>query len=118
MSTVAYTNLDYLFDSDVYTWANMAFGDDGQPMGVVASGDRTIQVEGTFGVGGQVVIEGTLDQVHWHTLHDPTGASLSLTQASLATVLENVVLLRPRVTAGDGSTQLTITIITRKQRNG
>lgn len=116
--TVAYTNTDFLIDNDVYTWTPMPFGGIGQPMGVVASGDRTVQVEGTFGVGGTCVIEGTLDGANWHTLHDPSGASLSFNGGGLRTVLENVVALRPNVTGGDGSTSLTVTIVVRKYRNG
>jgi len=118
MSTIAYSPNDLLIDNRIYTWSPMASGDTGAPIGSTGSGDRTVQVQGTFGVGGTVVIEGSLDNVNWFTLRDPTGASLSFTSAGLKTVLENVVELRPRVTGGDGTTQITVIMAVRRSVNG
>lgn len=118
MSVITPTSIDYLISNDLYNWGPMALGDTGQPMGVVASGDRTVQVQGTFGAGGDVVIEGTLDGANWYVLHDPTGASLSFTGPGLRTVLENVDQIRPNVVSGDGTTQIQVIISARKYRNG
>lgn len=117
MATVNYANQDLIVGNQIYSWT-LALGDDGQPMGPAGSGDRTVQVQGTFGVGGTVVIEGTLDLTNWFTLRDPFGSSLSFTSPGMKAVLENVVAIRPRVTAGDITTSITAYISVRRDRNG
>ncbi len=118
MATINPTAKDILIGNAVYVWSAMANGDVGAPAGITGSGDRSAQVSGTFGAGGQVIIEGSLDLVNWFTLRDPSGVNLSFTSAGLRAVLENVVGLRPRVTSGDGSTALDVVVVTRRDRNG
>lgn len=72
--------------------------------------DRTVQVTGTPGVGGTLVIEGSNDNVNWETLTDPLGNPLSFTAAGIKTILENPLYTRPNVTAGDGSTDFDVVI--------
>lgn len=118
MATVTATGPGYVVDGATYTWTPLTTTNvDGSPAGVVASGDRTVQIQGTFGVGGTVIIEGTLDGTNWHTLRDPQGVSLSFTAAGLKAISENVLRVRPRVTAGDGTTALTVTISVRRTTN-
>lgn len=118
MSTIAYVSPPLIVGNQIYTWSPMASGDDGSPAGSTGAGDRTVQVHGTFGVGGTMLIEGTLDMTNWFTLRDPSGVSLSFTSAGLKAVLENVLAIRPRVTGGDISTSLTAIIAIRRDRNG
>lgn len=75
---------------------------DGLPTGSVGSGDRCFQATGTFGAGGTIILEGSLDGSNWFGLKDPAGAAISLTAAGIRQVLENPRFLRPRVTAGTG----------------
>jgi hypothetical protein len=117
MSVVQFVPSEF-FDNRVYTWSPMALGDTGAPIGSTGSGDRTVQVQGTFGAGGTVVVEGSLDGSNWYTLRDPTGSLLSFSAAGLKTVLENVVTLRPRVSGGDGSTAVTVLMAVRRTNNG
>lgn len=119
MAIVVAQSNDILIGNGLYTWANMALGDTGSSIGVVASGDRTVQIQGTFGAGGQVQIEGSLDGgANWYALRDPTGSKLIFSSADLRAVLENVDLIRPRVLAGDGTTSITVILSVRKMRNG
>lgn len=118
MTTIAKTTNDTIVGNYIYTWAGMAAGDDGVPAGATGSGDRTVQVQGTFGVGGTVLLEGSLDGSNWYTLRDPSGTSLSFTSAGLKAVLENIVSVRPRVSNGDISTSITVILSIRRDRNG
>lgn len=107
-----------LFGSEVFTWGPMTLGDVGSGVGSPGSGDRTVQVVGTFGAGTSAVVEGTIDNTNWFTLRDPSGASLSFGSAGLKAIMENVLALRPRVATGDGTEQLTVTLLTRSPRLG
>ena len=71
-------------------------------------GGVTFQITGTFGVGGTCVIEGSNDGVTYFTLNDQANAALSITTAALKTVRDTPFWIRPRVTAGDGTTSLTV----------
>lgn len=93
----------------VYTWAGLANGDVGTWVRAEALIDAVVQVKGTFGSGGTVVLQGSLDGSTPVALTDPLGNALSFTAAGLKAVLENVAWVRPSVTAGDGSTDLTVT---------
>ena len=98
----------------VVEWAALANGDDGAPAELVNFADRTVQVAGTFGAGGSVTIEGSLDGVTYAALTDPQGNALTFTSARLETISEVVRYIRPRVTAGDGTTALTVRILFRR----
>lgn len=95
-------------------WLAVGNGDDGAPAELVNFADRTVQVSGTFGAGGTVAIEGSLDGVSYAPLTDPQGNALLFTNAKLETISEVVRFIRPRVTDGDGTTALDIFILFRK----
>jgi hypothetical protein len=69
-----------------------------------------VHVTGTFSVGGTVVLEGSNDGTNYSTLTDLTGTAISKTSAGVSVVAENPRFIRPHVTAGDGSTSLTVTV--------
>lgn len=96
----------------IYQWV-LASGDSGAPItnDFLHSPDRSFQVEGTFGAGGAVVCEGSNDDVNFHTLHDPFANLLTFTSAGLSEITEVCDMLRPRVTGGDGTTSLTVTVV-------
>lgn len=94
-------------------WGPMANGDVGLPENLFAYSNLTVQVKGTFGVGGSVSIEGSNDGgTTWVTLFDNrgAGAALTFTAAGLRSVNDRPLQMRPNVTAGDGTTALTIII--------
>ena len=83
------------------TWPALATNDDGVPVGLIGSGDRTFAAFGTFG-GGTVTLQGSLDGTNWFTLRDPQGANVALTAAGIRSVLEAPSFIRPLVTGGSG----------------
>ncbi len=101
--------------SRVITWADLtqADSDVGSAVSWVGFPDRAVQVAGTFGVGGAVVIEGSIDGSNYAPLTDPQGNALSFTAAKIEAISELVRFIRPRVTAGDGTTSLTVSLIVR-----
>ncbi len=69
--------------------------------------DRSVQLIGTLGAGGACTIEGSNDGgTTYATLNDPQGDALVLTALGIYQVLEFTKIIRPRITAGDGTTDL------------
>jgi len=96
------------------TWPSLANGDDGGPVGGSGWADKSVQVEGTFGGGGTVVLEGSNDGTNYRTLNDPFGVPLSFTAAGIHAITEATRYIRPRVTGGDGTTGITATVLVRR----
>lgn len=95
----------------VQTWAGLANGDVGAPVELSHLRDRTVQVAGTFGVAGNVRIEGSLDGITYDVLSDPLGTALDFTSGRIDSITEVVRYVRPRVTGGDGTTALTVHLL-------
>lgn len=122
MAVVAYTILHpsatdpKKFGDDVHIiqWVGLTNGDTGAPLQMAGSADRSVQVEGTFGAGGNVRIEGSNDKSTYRALTDPQGNPLDVTAAKIEAVSELVFQLRPNVTAGDGTTSLTVSLLLRR----
>lgn len=94
-----------------FVWAGLANGDVGAGISSSILADKTVQVNGTFGAGGTVSIQGSNNGgTTWGTVHDPGGTALTLTDGTLKTCLENPDMIRPSA-VGDGSTSLTVTVI-------
>lgn len=105
-----------LNNAKMFTWASLLNGEAGDPIGsdFVYHSDRSVQVTGTFGTGGSVVIEGSNDGVNYFPLTNPAGATgLAFTTAGLKQVLEACIYMRPRVTAGDGTTNVSVVALLR-----
>ena len=92
------------------TWAALTFAgsDVGAPLRLACYGDKTFQVFGTLGVGGSVVIEGSNDTFNWAPLSNRQGTAMAFTAGGFNTSQDKPVYVRPRITAGDGTTSLTI----------
>lgn len=93
-------------DAVVVVWTGLLNGDDGFQYENVGRADRSIQFTGTFGAGGTIVLEGSNNGVNYVTLSDPSSIAISKTAASIEAVLELMRFVRPRVTGGDGTTNL------------
>ena len=93
------------------TWEAMANGDVGQAIELANFADRSVQVIGTFGVGGTVRIEGSLNGTDYAPLTDPQGNNLDINSAKIEAIAELVRYIRPRVTSGDVSTSITVIIL-------
>ena len=91
-------------------WPNLANTESGDWVDAGRFKDMAIQVSGTFGAGGTVIMEGSVDKAVAAPLNDPLGNPISITTAGAIQILENMRFLRPRVTAGDGTTDLKISL--------
>lgn len=114
--TIEYTQKGaHVGNKSVYIiqWANMVNGDQGDSLPLSQYADRSVQVAGTFGSGGTLVIQGSNDSINYVTLTDPQGNPLSFTTAGLEAITEMVAYIRPAVLAGDGTTSLTVTMAAR-----
>ncbi len=100
-----------------WEWNTLLNGDTGGPLGANQGcpnfADKTVHVKGDFSGPATLVIEGSNDGVTWITLTDPGGTALSFTVEDIKVILENPQEIRPRVTAGDGSTDLDVFIVGR-----
>lgn len=96
------------------TWTGLLNTDNGDNFDGSILSDKTVHVKGTFGTGGTLVIEGSNNGgTTFATLNDPQGNPLSFTVEKIETILEKTELLRPRVTAGDGTTNLSVYLVSR-----
>lgn len=86
--------------------------------------DKSVQVEGTFGVGATLSLVGSNTGIaaQFHTLTSPTGTSgtpgpVQFTTASgpgLMAITEAVIQIQPSLAGGDGTTNLVVTLFLRK----
>jgi hypothetical protein len=116
-TTLHTTNaLNMPMDGSTVVWAAVPNGNQGD---AVAEDWITayFQVTGTFGAAGSVQMEGSNDGVNWIIL--PGTAALTAA-GFFAPMTVNVrpKYIRPNVTAGDGTTALTITGFLKKHRTG
>lgn len=80
--------------------------------------DRHVQVTGTFGAGGNLRVQGSSDAAATYAaLNDNFGGALNITAAAVKGVHEVPLLTRPFVSAGDGTTDLDVTIVCRRTRS-
>ena len=94
------------------TWTGLLNGDDGAPQSGVQLPNKSVQVKGTFGAGGTIIMEGSNDGgTTYAVVQDWQGAAISFTAAGAKPIATNMSLLRPRVTGGDGTTSLTCELI-------
>lgn len=115
MATKAITNApNTSINFQRVTWLALANGDDGAPVIACDYQDRTVQVTGTFGTGGSVTIQGSNDGgTTWSTLTDPGGNALTFTAAGIELICELPYQIRPKVTAGDGTTAINVYLLMR-----
>mgnify|MGYP000043478708 CR=1 FL=1 len=95
----------------VATWPGLANGDDGEPIKFSQYADKSVQVTGIFGSGGALLIEGSNNGTDWAPLSDPQGNELNFAMAKIEMVTEATLYVRPRVTGGDGTTNLSVILL-------
>lgn len=110
-------SVEHVVRNDVLlvTWAGVTEDDTCDPFEGSQLADRSVQVEGDFGSGGSIRIEGTLTpNFTYRVLTDPQANPLDFTDATrIEAITELVALIRPRVTAGTG-VDVTICMLVRK----
>lgn len=102
-------------------WTPLANGDTGTPYQMPGSADRSIHAFGTFGAGGSMTMQGSNEVAQpavaatsWASLHDPQGLALTITALKIEEAAEVSNWIRPNVTAGDGTTAITVAMIVRR----
>lgn len=101
---------------EIWRWTGLGNGDDGDPLTFPQFSDRSVQVKGTFGAGGTVIIEASndIESPTYAPVTDPNQNAISFTSPGREQILDISYLIRPRVTAGDGTTSITVTIVAKK----
>lgn len=74
----------------------MTNGDVGEAIELANFADRSVQVVGAFGTGGNVRIEGSLNGADYAPLTDPQGNNLDISNAKIEAITELVRWIRPR----------------------
>lgn len=84
--------------------------DTGEPYICPHYADKSVQLIGTLGTGGNCTIQGSnmKDSPTYATLNDPSSAALVMDALAIEAILENTYLVRPAITAGDGTTDLDV----------
>jgi len=97
-------------------WEGLAVNDTGAPFRFPRHTDRSVEAKGVFGVGGACVIEGSLEvtPTSYAQLNDADNNPLSLSVDKIEYVRENATNIRPRVSAGDGTTLLDVYLLMSK----
>lgn len=88
--------------------------DTGDPMELPSAADRSVQVVGTFGTGGNLRVQGSNDGTTWAVLTDPQGNALNFTAAGIEAVTELTRHIRPAITAGDVATDIQVYLLLRR----
>lgn len=100
----------------VASWPNMQNTDVGEVIEAWEFFDRSLQVSGTFGAGGSCALKGSNDKTNFVALTDPQGVAIAVTTAGIKAVTEVARQVRPEITAGDGTTSLTVTMFLRRTK--
>ncbi len=96
------------------TWVGLDSDDSGAPVELVDFPDRTVTIEGTFGVGGSCTLQGSNDGTNYYALTDPQGNAITKTAAGMELVTEVPRFMRPLVTAGDVTTAIQVRVLCRR----
>lgn len=114
MATVPNVTVDVRKGVYKTTWEALANGDDGGWLDAPHLTDKSVQVLGTFGVNGSVDIEGSNDGgTTQFKLTNPSDTDLTFTATGGEAILQNVQLIRPKVTNGDGTTAIDVVIVSK-----
>ncbi len=98
----------------VYLWTLTDADLTGDPLTVPAHADKTVQMYGTF-QGGSLIVEGANHPTSptYTTLTDQAGNNLSKTGAAIAFVLQNPLLVRPRLSGAGLNASVSVVLCVR-----
>ena len=111
---VSRTDIRSAIPACVFTWTGLDSDDSGAAIEIVDYTDRTVAITGTFGSGGSITMQGSNDGTNWFALTDPQGNAVTKTAAAMELIMEAPLYIRPLVTAGDGTTSLTVKLLCRR----
>lgn len=95
-------------------WAGLLASDTGDWILTSHYNDKCLHVFGVFG-GATVSLQGSNEDApaNGASLTDPTQTLIALTALGIKQVLENPLFVRPVITGGDGTTNLTVRLVCR-----
>jgi hypothetical protein len=111
---LARTDLQTGLPACLITWTGLDSDDSGAPAELVDYPDKTVTITGTFGAAGSITIQGSNNGTDWFSMTDPQTAAVVKTSAAMEMLVEAPRYIRPLVTAGDGTTSLTVQILCRR----
>jgi len=94
----------------IIEWSGLLPTDTGATIELIDYADKTATITGTFGSGGSITLQGSNDGTNWFSLNDLMFSPITRTSAAMTLILEAPRYIRPVVTAGDGTTNLTVQI--------
>lgn len=98
-------------------WRNIASGDTCEEYsGFSDYSDRSVQVEAAAFGGATITIAGSNDGDNYQTLTDPSGTAITASSAKLRQILEYVWKVKPTISGGDVTTNITVTIVAKRSR--
>lgn len=117
MSTKGFTIVTSknLLKGDILGSWNLKAGDTAVPLLCPRYSDKSVHIFGTFG-GASVTLQGTNDPALavYGNIYDSAGTDITQAAAGKPwVILPNVYAIKPVITGGDGTTNLTIAIIGR-----
>ncbi len=93
-------------------WTGLLENDTGAPVFLARFPDKSIQVTGDFSGSAAMTLEGSnLATASWGAVNDAQGVAIVPTTNECTVIGASPLQLRPSITTGDGSTDLTVTII-------
>lgn len=99
-----------------FVWAGLLNGDDGEPARIPGASDMSFQViQIAAGVGDTIILEGSLEVTAgtFFQMRDGGDNVISFTGSDGEAVAPIAAHIRPRVTAGDGTTNFTAILLAR-----
>lgn len=111
MATVSRTDQTFNQNHHITTWAALTTTNaDGNPVSFASNGmgGVTVQVNGTIGAGFGLAVQGSNDGANWFTLNDQANSPVTFTALGLKTIRDQPLFVRPFVTGGDGTTNVTV----------
>lgn len=97
-----------------FTWPALGQGDDGQAVEINGNIlDFVVQASGDFSGDAALTFEGSNDNANWGALIDNAGTPISLGANELAGAAVIPALVRPVVSAGDGSADIDVVLVVR-----
>lgn len=88
------------------SWASLASGDNGAAVQIGNAATISVQFSGTFTIT-TVVLEGSNDGTTYYTIDDIEGTAISKTAAGQMEVRDRPKYIRPRISVGGVSTDVT-----------
>jgi hypothetical protein len=92
-------------------WSDILNSEKGAPVSFVSITTLSIQVTGVFGSGGSIKMEGSTDGITYTDMVDGSSNPLIFTSATTLVSTDVRTYMRPKVTAGDGNTNLKVKLI-------